>query len=277
MHKILNNIYIINENNEKEPIKLGSYIYEVVFPYYNPLFEEERQERSSTFDLIFEEIPLIKNNQFNKYIRENKSFFILAKYRAWGKENEVMCNNDNFSSYFDLYLSKNDIIKKELQEERNALRTGEIDIIHTYYFELKKSIFCGRTLDLKLYKSMEESPRNAGSMESLETKRNNIQKTKCHFYNKEKVLSAYDKKIEQGFRWLIFETSEIKYSNTFFASLGVVRTEKNQEILKIERLTKLMNEIIGENKLNKYDVINLVKKLNITRKRNAATKNGQKN
>lgn len=264
----LNFIFIISNGNAE---KLPSYYYEFEQVGANELYDTTGAEKTIYFDLFFDCFPIIKKNQLNKYIKENKSFFIASTVHAYDNKSPIM-NYEN-GSYYDLYISEKDIIKIEEREERQEMRKGCIDISKYYDIELAHPVALCSAYELRLYKDFGAVPEHLKrTAKDLKQKREEIEKEDKKYFKKNKadILKAYDEKIAQGFTVYTIGSGEKKPSAKVSAGCGVVRYEKSTDYLKAEKINKIINSCCyNSNQLSIYEVLKILEKLNITTKRGA--------
>lgn len=264
----LNYIFIIKNGNAE---KLPTYYYEFEQVGANELYDTTNTEKARYFDLLFDYFPIIKKNQLNKYIRENKTFFFASAVHAYDDKNPIM--DYESGSYFDLYISESDIIKIEEREERQEMRTGCTDILKYYDIELLHPVALCSAYDLRLYKDFGAIPEHLKhTAKGLKQKREEIAREDKKYFKKNKadILKAYDEKIAQGFTVYTIGNGEKKPSAKLSAGCGVVRHEKSVDYLKAEKINKIINSCCYDShQLNIYEVLKILEKLNITTKRGA--------
>lgn len=262
----LNSIFLI-ENGKAT--RLQTYIYEAEETTQNDLYERDDHIFSSYAKLNKNAFDIIKKNQVNKYLRENKSFFIKATFKAYDREQKEPISS--WDTCFDLYISKNDIKSIKEFEKSNEYQKGKRDIIKYYVIETKKPLFYAKGTDLKLFKAFLDIPE-IYRCKAKELK-NNWQDSYNFWKGKdneraESIKKAHLKAIEKGFNFFAFIPSEEKESYVFTASCGVVRTEKTKEYLKIEKLTQEFNAFLyKDNRITTAQMENILKHYNITKKR----------
>lgn len=258
----LNNIYLIKEG---EPVRLGSYYYEPMQKGKNELLDTNDNSKAVGSELNLGAFPLIKNNQFNKYLRENKSFLFKATVQAWDKEQK-----ERIYSYdkLDLYLAASDIITQEEREEIREMRKGNKEHIKSIYFVLSRPLFLASAYDLLLFKTWEEIPQQW--QHNAKPLKERLEENKSYWIEKGKLetIAQFEKKIKEGFFYSCFTVSSRFPSCDFLACCGVVREEKSNDYKHAEKIKEEMNKhIYKSNQLSIYEVLELLKCLNISIKR----------
>lgn len=263
----LNSIYLLGENGTT-PTRLLTYYYQAKLKSKNELFNTEHEEISQYIELDFSCVPLIKKNQVNKFIRENKSFFIGATFAAWDKEQKNKVFNDKFTLYVDLYISSVDIEYLTTFEEVRNYHEGETEYIKNYDIKLKKPIATGKTTDLILYKDFDSVPDYyLLHVKSLEEKKKEVLTKKC-LKDMSEIISHYEKAIKEGFTLMCFQTSPKQEVFNIIGCCGVVRVEKSPEYKQKEKIKDIINSCLYSNKIISINEIErIMEKLNITVKR----------
>ena len=262
----LNNIYLIKEGGEVA--RLGSYYYEAQQEGKNELFNTTTREKAVGQELntSADAFPLIKKNQVNKYLRENKSFLRPATFQAWDKEQKERVYN--FDDKYDLFLSNEDIIKMDQHEESREMRRGCIEYIKNYYFVLSRPLFLASAYDVHIYKTWEEIPQHLQNhthdlAQLLEENRQRWTEK-----GKQETIRKYEEKLKEGFKFSAFGVSSRFPCCEFVACCGVQREEKNQEYKNAERIQEEINKhIYKNNALSIYEVLELLKFVNVSIKR----------
>lgn len=259
----LNNIYLIKNG---ESVRLGSYYYEPMQQGKNELFETSDKSKAVGYELNINAFPLIKKNQFNKYLRENKSFLFRATIQAWDKEQKERIYS--YDEKLDLYLAASDIITQEESEEIREMRKGNKEYIKNICFVLSRPLFLASAYDLLLFKTWEEIPQQW--QHNAKTLKERLEENKSFWLEKGKLetIAQYEKKIKEGFIYSCFTVSSRFPTCEFLACCGVVREEKDNDYKHAEKIKEEINKhIYKSNKLSIYEVLELLKFLNISIKR----------
>lgn len=261
--KTLNSIFIIKGHGIA--FRLLSYYYEAEQESNNELFKTNEKQKAVGQELNINAFPIIKKNQINKYLREGKSFFIPATFQAWDKEQKER-NTD--PDDLDLYLSEDDIKTMKEYETVSENKKGCKEFVKKYYFELTKNIFLASAYDLKLYKSDAEIPpqwlSHTHKLEEYLKENYSFWKEK----GKEETIKAYEERIKEGFIYSSFQVTDRRPSSAFVACCGVQRVEKSKEYQHAEKIKDLLNSCVyTSNKLSIYEVLRILEKCNISKKR----------
>ena len=262
----LNNLFLIENGTFK---RLETYIYNAQEETENELFKCKNYLFSNYGVLNVGIFPTIKKTQFNKYVREGKSFFIKAIYKNYDKEQKTLC--DSWDNSLDLYLSKNDIKSIEELETFTEFTKGKKDIEKYYIIETLKPLFITKGTDLKIYKDFQDIPDNyKHTAEKLEEKKERLftywKTTKPE--KAENLKKHYNDAIKKGFVYSAFVPSSEKKSCIFKASCGVVRYEKDAEYLKAEKLTKEINSFLYQDHyITTSQMLNILSNYKITKRR----------
>lgn len=260
----LNNIYLIKGG---APVRLGSYYYEPMQKGKNELFETNDKSKAVGYELNAGAFPLIKKNQFNKYLRENKSFLIKATVQAWDKEQKELIYS--WDDKLDLYLSPADIITQEEKEEEREMRKGCKEYIKNIRFVLSRPLFLASAYDLLLFKTWEEIPQQ-WQHNNAKALKERLEENMDFWLKKGKLetIAQYEKKIKEGFVYSCFSVSSRFPSCEFVACCGVVREEKSPDYKQAERIKEEINKhIYKNNNLSIYEVLELLRFVNISIKR----------
>ena len=259
----LNNIYLIKEG---EPVRLGSYYYEATKESKNELFKTTHTEKATGQELNLGAYPVIKKNQVNKYLRENKSFMIKATIQAWDKEQKELCYS--WDEKWDLYLSQTDILQMEESEEETEQRKGCKEFIKKYNFVTSRPLFLASVYELYLFKTWEEmTEQQQRKAQKLSAK---LEENRPDWLQigKADTIKAYEDRIKEGFVYCVFGVSPRTPVNNFIACCGVCRTEKSPGYKQAEKIKDIINSCCyDKNKISIYEVLTMLQKLNITIKR----------
>lgn len=259
----LNNIYLIKEG---AAVRLGSYYYEPMQEGKNELFDTTDKAKAVGYELNARAYPTIKKSQFNKYLRENKSFLIKATVQAWDKEQKEPVNS--WDQKMDLYLSAADIITQEESEEEREMRKGCKEYIKNIRFVLSRPLFLASAYNLILYKTWEEIPQQW--QHNAKPLKERLEENKSFWLEKGKLetIAQYENKIKEGFVYSCFTVSSRFPSCEFIASCGVVREEKSPDYKQAEKIKEEINKhIYKSNNLSIYEVLELLRFVNISIKR----------
>ena len=259
----LNNIYLIKEG---AAVRLGSYYYEPMQEGKNELFNTSDKAKAVGYELNIGAFPLIKKNQFNKYLRENKSFLFKATFQAWDKEQKERIYS--YDEKLDLYLSVSDIITQEEREEMQEVRKGNKEYIKKFYFVLSRPLFLASAYDSLLFKTWEEIPYQW--QHNAKPLKERLEENKSYWLEKGKleIITQHEKKIKEGFVYECFTVSSRFPSCEFVAGCGVVREEKSSDYKHAEKIKEEINKhIYKSNQLSIYEVLELLRFVNISIKR----------
>lgn len=260
----LNNIYLIKEGGQVA--RLGSYYYEAQQEGKNDLFKTTKKEKAPEQELNAGVFPIIKKNQINKHLRENESFLFRATFQAWDKK-QTECVYD-WDDKYDLYLSSNDIIKIEEQEEQREMRRGCVEYLKNYYFILSRPLFLASAYDLYIYKTWEEIPQNLQKHTYEIAQKLEENRERWTEQNRADIIAQYEKRIAEGFKYYAFGISSRFPSCEFVACCGVCREEKSADYKHAEKIKEEINKhIYKNNALSIYEVLELLKFINISIKR----------
>ena len=258
----LNSIYLLQQG--KEPERIKTYYYTGYVVGENELFNSKQEETDDYMEIIDNYFPLIKKNQFSKYVRENKSFLLLATFSAWDDKQQDRIIQDKYCPKVDLYLSNEDIEKCDPYFEEREYHKGEKSFILHYDIKLRKPIATGKAHELRLYKDFESVPDfYQRTSQDLKKKYEELRPT-----IKESAKAAYEKKIQEGYMIMSHQVSTEQEIARIDACAGVQRVEKSQDFKLLEKVRDIINSCVySSNKLSINEIERITEKLNITIKR----------
>lgn len=267
MKYILNNIYLLQQG--KEPERIKTYYYTGYVVGENELFNTKQEETDNYIEVIDNYFPLIKKNQFSKYVRENKSFLLLATFSAWDDKQQDRILQDKYCPKVDLYLSNIDIVSYDPYFETKEYHKGEKSFILHYDIKLRKPIATGKAHELRLYKDFESVPDfYQRTAQDLKKRYEELRPTKLNPTIKESVKAAYEQKLKEGYTIMSHQVSTEQEVTRIDACAGVQRVEKTQEFKHLEKIKDIINSCVySSNKLSINEIERITEKLNITIKR----------
>jgi len=177
-----------------------------------------------------------------------------------------------------LYIPFKRVLTHEITEvKKDHQNRGCVSVSHNDLITFDTSIqLYAKASRLSFVKGSDPAPSGHCDYERIDERLEKLKNSPSPFLKKDpermaRLIALYEQKLAEGFEYIVWEyRCEWKRAESILFEGHVERYEKSPEYIKLEKLTndlKTINKHWGED-----DTIQLLKKFNITKKRNGGSK-----